>query len=49
MEDGYFVMFSHKAKGTIPGFAPYPTKLPGMDNINALDPALGPGLPARSG
>jgi type IV secretion system protein VirD4 len=47
MEAGFFVMFSHKAKGTIPGYAPYPNLLsfPGMDAINALDlGALQPGI-----
>ncbi len=36
---GYFVLFSHKTKGTIRGYAPYPTEIRGMEQITALDPA----------
>ena len=39
MDDGYTVLFSHKIKGTARAFCPYPTQIPGMEAICALDPA----------
>jgi type IV secretion system protein VirD4 len=44
MDNGFFVMFSHKAKGTIAGYTPYPNKLAGMEQIMRLDPAEQPAV-----
>jgi type IV secretion system protein VirD4 len=39
MDDGYSVMFSHKAKGTVRAYFPYPADLPHLREICALDPS----------
>lgn len=39
MDDGFAVIFSNKTKGTIRAFLPFPTALPQMRGICALDPA----------
>ncbi|MFL9935423.1 type IV secretory system conjugative DNA transfer family protein [Paraburkholderia sp. RL18-103-BIB-C] len=38
MDDGYNVFFSHKIKGTGRSYLPYPTALPHLKSICALDP-----------
>jgi type IV secretion system protein VirD4 len=52
MDAGFSVMFSHKAKGTIPGYAPFPTELEnmieGMAAINARDPENAPAEPQEA-
>jgi type IV secretion system protein VirD4 len=39
MDDGYAVLFSHRIKGTARAWLPYPTQMPGLEAICALDPA----------
>jgi type IV secretion system protein VirD4 len=39
MDDGYTVLFSHRIKGTARAYLPFPSQLPGMQAIMALDPA----------
>ena len=39
MDDGYTVLFSHRIKGTVRAYLPFPTEIPGMQAICALDPA----------
>jgi len=39
MDDGYSVMFSHKAKGTVRSYFPYPWDLEHLKEICALDPS----------
>jgi len=39
MDDGYSVIFSHKAKGTVRAYFPYPWDLPHLKDICALDPS----------
>ncbi len=39
MDDGYSVLLSHKAKGTVRSYMPYPTELPHMRDICRLDPS----------
>jgi hypothetical protein len=39
MDDGYTVLFSHHIKGTARAYLPFPTEIPGMEAICALDPA----------
>jgi hypothetical protein len=39
MDDGYTVLFSHHIKGTARAYLPFPTQIPGMEKICALDPA----------
>ncbi|MGE4046478.1 MAG: type IV secretory system conjugative DNA transfer family protein [Acetobacteraceae bacterium] len=39
MDDGYTVLFSHHIKGTARAYLPYPTQIPGMQDIMALDPS----------
>ena len=39
MDDGYTVLFSHHIKGTARAYLPFPTEIPGMEAICALDPS----------
>jgi type IV secretion system protein VirD4 len=39
MDDGYTVLFSHRIKGTARAYLPFPTEIPGMEAICALDPS----------
>jgi type IV secretion system protein VirD4 len=39
MDDGYNVLFSHLIKGTGRSYLPYPSSLPRMQSICALDPS----------
>jgi type IV secretion system protein VirD4 len=39
MDDGFSVLFSHRAKGTVRSYLPYPTELAHLREICALDPS----------
>lgn len=39
MDDGYTLVFSHHIKGTGRAYLPYPTEIPGLEKICALDPS----------
>ena len=39
MDDGFSVLFSHRTKGTVRSYLPYPTELPHLHEICRLDPA----------
>jgi type IV secretion system protein VirD4 len=39
MDDGFSVLFSHRTKGTVRSYIPYPTELPHLREICALDPS----------
>jgi type IV secretion system protein VirD4 len=39
MDDGFSVLFSHRTKGTVRSYIPYPTELEHMREICALDPS----------
>jgi type IV secretion system protein VirD4 len=39
MDDGYSVLFSHRVKGTARAYLPFPTEIPSLKAICALDPA----------
>jgi hypothetical protein len=39
MDDGYTVLFSHRIKGTARAYLPFPTEIPALQSICALDPA----------
>jgi type IV secretion system protein VirD4 len=39
MDDGFSVLFSHRTKGTVRSYIPYPTQLPHLREICALDPS----------
>jgi type IV secretion system protein VirD4 len=39
MDDGFSLIFTHKAKGPVRSYAPYPTELPHLRDIMARDPA----------
>ncbi|HEY5225345.1 MAG TPA: type IV secretory system conjugative DNA transfer family protein [Methylovirgula sp.] len=40
MDEGFSVLFSHRAKGTIRSYFPYPTELPHLRDICRLDPSV---------
>jgi type IV secretion system protein VirD4 len=39
MDDGFSVLFSHRTKGTVRSYIPYPTQLPELRDICRLDPS----------
>lgn len=39
MDNGFSVLFSHRTKGTVRSYFPYPTELPHLRDICKLDPA----------
>lgn len=39
MDHGFSVLFSHRTKGTVHSYIPYPTELPHLREICALDPS----------
>jgi type IV secretion system protein VirD4 len=39
MDDGFSVLFSHRTKGTVRSYIPFPTELPYLREICALDPS----------
>ena len=39
MNDGFSVLFSHRTKGTVRSYIPYPTELPQLREVCALDPS----------
>ena len=39
MDDGFSVLFSHRTKGTVRSYIPYPTELRHLQEICALDPS----------
>jgi len=39
MDDGFSVLFSHRTKGTVRSYIPYPTELPHLKDVCALDPS----------
>ncbi len=39
MDDGFSVLFSHRTKGTVRSYIPYPTELPHLREIWPLDPS----------
>jgi type IV secretion system protein VirD4 len=40
MDDGFSLVFSHKVKGPVRIYAPYPTELPHLRGVMALDPSM---------